>query len=270
MKENTVNTKHLPVHNFTRIPGIAIAVVALLSAAGTAGAGGFEYSGDTGPGFWGETSGWEACSGTADTTRQSPININKRVTVDESLAPLELESLSTDIHLINNGHVIEQEYENGSVLIYNNVVYNLLQFHFHTQSEHAVKGTRGLMELHAVFRDEHSGNLAVIGQIYKKGRRNEFLQSLIDAELPRKSGDVSEEHTEIDVADAFVDTSSYATYDGSLTTPPCSEIVTWIVLREMGSVSRSQFRAFNDIMGNNFRPLQKRAGRRIFVTQGAD
>jgi carbonic anhydrase len=123
------------------------------------------------------------------------------------------------------------------------------------------------MELHAVFQDASKTKLAVIGMIYQLGRHNAFVQKLIDVGLPEESNvedPVEGEH--IDLADALTSTSRYYTYDGSLTTPPCSEIVTWIVLQQQATMSKAQYEAFNDIMGNNFRPLQERNGRKVRVT----
>lgn len=243
--------------------GVAILGVCVSASAG---ASDFEYSGDTGPGFWDELQGAEACGRTTEAgARQSPIDI-ARVRTDASLRPLRLTLLGTEIALINNGHVIEQEYRNGSILILNGAVFTLQQFHFHTLSEHAIGNRRGALELHAVFRDESSGQLAVIGQIFRLGRANEFLRKLMAAGLPQKAGDEVESHETINLEDALTSTKSYYTYRGSLTTPPCSEVVTWLVLQEQATLSEAQFKAFNGIMGNNFRPLQARNDRVIRAT----
>lgn len=217
----------------------------------------FGYAGDNGPGFWSETPGWEACGGTAATARQSPIDITD-VVVDHHLGPLQLQLHETPLALTNNGHTIEQEYEPGSFLTVSNVSYTLTQFHFHTLSEHTVHGERGVMELHAVFKDLSSDKIAVVGMLYTLGRENAFLSELMGSGLPKKSGDeVNVPSHLITLADALTDTSRYYTYAGSLTTPPCSETVTWFVLRRAGELSQEQFEAFQQLLGNNFRPLQK-------------
>ncbi|MCI0417186.1 carbonic anhydrase family protein [bacterium] len=222
----------------------------------------FGYSGDIGPGYWGELDpSWIACS---TDLRQTPIDIS-RATLDNALKSLDLELRDTEIELINNGHTIEQEYEPGSTLSLNGVIYDLLQFHFHTFSEHTVRGVRYPMEMHAVFRNPETGNLAVLGTFFRIGGENKFL-SEFDDHLPQKDGDhfTSEHH--INIADALTETSSYYTYDGSLTTPPCSPIVTWFVLKEAATISEEQFHSFQNIMGNNFRPLQPRNDRVIRTT----
>jgi carbonic anhydrase len=230
----------------------------------------FGYSGDNGPGFWGETPGWEACAGTAATERQSPIDID-HVVPDRHLRRLQVELNETPLALINNGHTIEEEYEPGSSLIVDGVLYGLTQFHFHTLSEHTVHGKHGVMELHAVFADPSSDKKAVIGMLYTVGRKNAFLSGLLANGLPQKSGDeVNVPSQLVNVADALTDTSRYYTYPGSLTTPPCSETVTWFVLKGRAELSEEQFDAFRHILGNDFRPLQNLNHRVVHATVRVD
>lgn len=254
------------------IQGInAFALVVCLLSTSTVSAASFEYSGDHGPGFWDETPGWEACGRTTEPgARQTPIDITK-VVIDPSLRKLDLRTYPTEIALINKGYTIEQEYEGtGSTLFLDGIEYKLIQFHFHSLSEHAVRGERGEMELHAVFKwtDGVETKLAVVGVIYQLGKHNAFLQKLIDAGLPQKSGHTSHSPKLINLSDALTNTARYYTYEGSLTTPPCSEIVTWVVLKYHAHLSKRQLKAFGDIMGNNFRPIQERNGRTVRVTSG--
>jgi carbonic anhydrase len=247
----------------------AVLVVGALAFAGNAGAADFEYSGDKGPAFWAEQDPtWEACAGTAEGfMQQSPIDISG-VKINPKLHKLHLTLLDTPINLFNDGHVIENECEPGSTVQFGGVTYILAQFHFHTLSEHTVGGEYGLMELHAVFKDDlvNTTKIAVVGMIYKIGRANSFLQELIDAGLPEKSTSPHVYGNPINLADALMDTAAYYTYQGSLTTPPCSENVTWIVLKRQAQMSEEQFEAFRNILGNNFRPLQDRNGRSIEAT----
>jgi len=247
---------------------LAFAVSAGLAADADTGAPEFAYSGDHGPGFWAETPDWEACAGTSPTQRQSPIDID-RVVFDRHLGPLQLRLDETPLALTNNGHTIEEEYEPGSSLTVNGVVYGLSQFHFHTLSEHTVVGGHAAMELHAVFAAPGSDNKAVVGQLFVIGKPNHFIAELLKHGLPAKSGDeVHVPSQMINVADALTSPSRYYTYPGSLTTPPCTETVTWFVLHEYAQLSSQQFDAFRHILGNNFRPPQKRSGRTIRSTVG--
>jgi len=243
-------------------------VVGGLAGPGKAHAADFAYAGDAGPGFWAQLDpAWEACAGAGG--KQSPIDLS-HVVVDPGLQPLQLEVEPTPIALLNNGHVIEEEYEPGSTLQFEGLVYHLEQFHFHTLSEHTVRGHYGAMELHAVFKDDlvNTTKIAVVGMRYTIGSDNRFLAALLAHGLPEKAGDHVDAVDTITLADGLTDTAAYYTYPGSLTTPPCSENVTWIVLTRVAELSTQQFEAFRHILGNDFRPLQERNGRVVRVTRG--
>ncbi len=247
--------------------------VVLFSAIGgcftTSSAQEFLYNGDNGPAFWAELRpGWSACAGTGSDARQSPIDI-RHARVDSRLKRLELRTYATPIDLINNGHSIEQQYEGtGSDIFFEGHLYDLTQFHFHTISEHTIQGRQGSMEMHAVFSEESTGNKLVIGTLFTVGKRqNPFLQALIDAGLPEKDGDATASGTVIDLSNGLTNTSAYYTYPGSLTTPPCSENVTWVILEQPAKMSSTQFEAFRRLLGNDFRPLQDLNGREVRATK---
>ena len=222
----------------------------------------FAYSGDAGPAYWGDLSdSWRDCS---SGNRQSPIDIAD-VTSDPSLAPLRLQLRANPVSLVNNGHTIEQQFDDAGSLTLAGRTYELLQLHFHTLSEHTLQGHHSPMEMHAVFRAEDD-SLAVIGLLYGIGAENAFLANF-DRNLPARSGDSFQSPTEIDLSQGLSDTTSYYTYEGSLTTPPCSPTVTWIVLQESAELSRRQLQAFRDVMGNNFRPVQDLGGRSVRSTR---
>jgi len=249
---------------------LVVMAVAGLSFNGSTNAAEFTYNGDTGPAYWWELDAeWGACAGTALDARQSPVNI-KHAKVDKRLKRLDLQTYPTTINIFNNGHAIEQHYEDtGSSIYFEGREYELQQFHFHTLSEHAVKGERGSMELHAVFLEPESGDNLVVGMLFDISKKNNaFLQTLIDAGLPEKNGDETVTNDLIDLADVLTNTSSYYTYAGSLTTPPCSENVTWVVLKEQAKFTMAQFQSFRRILGNDFRPLQDLNGREVRMTRG--
>jgi len=227
------------------------------------------YNGDTGPAHWYTLDPeWAQCEGATAESSQSPVDIN-RVRRDRRLKPLEMQTFPTTINIFNNGHTIEQTYdESGSSIYFNDVEYALQQFHFHTLSEHTFGGQHAPLEMHAVY-SEPGGKILVVGQLFKLSKRSsKFLQSLIDAGLPRKDGDVSMKNVPISLDDGLVNKRSYYTYSGSLTTPPCSEVVTWVILKKPAVVSREQYDAFRDILGNNFRPTQKLNNRVVYSTGG--
>jgi carbonic anhydrase len=225
----------------------------------------FTYNGDTGPGFWSDLEkDFSACA-PSPTGLQSPIDIDA-VIEDSRLDPLNLLLGEMPFTLINNGHTIMATPKFGGTLRLDGDTYSLSQFHFHTLSEHTVGGNRGVMELHAVFIDSQN-NYAVIGMLYKIGRPNLFLQQLIAAGLPKLTTSAPVTINRLSLGDAFTDTSRYYTYAGSLTTPPCSEGVKWLVLKQWAELSLEQFEAFRTILGNDFRPLQQRNQRVVRATR---
>jgi carbonic anhydrase len=225
-------------------------------------AGDFQYTGDKGPGFWGEIS--PACAPTS--VRQSPIDID-RVVMDAKLEPLHVISTETATLVSNPGYTLVGRTNNGPTLeLDRHVTYSFVEFHFHSLSEHTVQGQYGALELHVVFVDPSLQKLAVIGVIFKAGKSNPFLQTMISAGLPQKSTSAPVTVQRLNVADAFTDTASYYNYPGSLTTPPCSETVNWFVLKRWAEASAEQLEAFRKVLGNDFRPLQTRNGRVVKAT----
>lgn len=233
-------------------------------AQATVAANDFAYTGDKGPAFWAQSADAPACA-PSPTGKQSPIDISN-VVVDPKLPPLDLNLDETSYVLTNPGYNVRAMMpQTKQTFVVNGEPYKLVEFHFHTLSEHTVNGRQGVMELHAVFQDEDDTKprLAVIGVIYKIGRPNPFLGKLLAKGLPQKSTSPRITVGDIDLADAFPTTSSYYTYAGSLTTPKCGENVQFFVLRDWAELSPQQFETFHNVVGNNFRPLQARNGRVI-------
>lgn len=256
------------------VRAVVLAATAVLVSAGAAfaasplefpaGLDDFEYTGDLGPGYWADLD--PSAAACAESLRQSPIDI-RDTTPDRALGPLDLNVAPAPIDLVNQHRTVDGTYANGSTLVFEGETYRLVQFHFHTLSEHTVVGRRGNMELHAVFESVVDGDLAVIGQIFEIGPENDFLAAF-DEHLPQMNGDRYTSATLIDLTDAFGDTRHYYTYPGSLTTPPCTPVVTWILLKQWATMSSDQFAAFRDVLGNDFRPLQPRNAREVRSTPG--
>ena len=240
---------------------VLVAAQAVPAAGQVIAAGDFEYTGDKGPGFWGEIS--PACAPTS--VRQSPIDID-RVVMDAKLEPLHVIATETATVVTNPGYTLVGKPDNRPTVELGGVTYTLVEFHFHALSEHTVQGQYGVMELHVVFADPSLQKLAVIGVIYKVGKSNRFLQKMLSAGLPEKTTSAPVTVAGLNVADAFTDTASYYNYPGSLTTPPCSETVNWFVLKRWAELSEEQFESFRKVLGNDFRPLQKRNGRVVKAT----
>lgn len=218
----------------------------------------FEYDGEHGPSHWAELcEGYATCDGSS----QSPIDITGAVP-DNTLAAINHTYTSSATHILNNGHTIQFTYDSGSSINLNGATFKLLQFHFHTASEHHVGGQSYPMEVHLVHKDDVSGNLAVIGIFFEEGAENALLQSFI-SHLPQAEDDTYEAADTYDVSSFLPAGTHYYTYGGSLTTPPCSEIVTWIVMEEPIEASLDQIHAFENLMHENNRPIQDTHGRTI-------
>jgi carbonic anhydrase len=216
------------------------------------------YEGVEGPEHWDELClGYSDCAGTS----QSPINIQQPV-ADAGLAAIVENYQSSAVHILNNGHTQQFTYDAGSEITVNGEKYNLLQFHFHTPSEHTVNGVAYPMEVHLVHKNAATGKLAVIGILFEEGAENELLKKFI-AHLPANKDETYEATDTYTVADFLPAGNGYYTYAGSLTTPPCSEIVTWLVLKDHITASIEQIHAIEALEHENNRPLQDLYGRPV-------
>lgn len=227
--------------------------------------GGWGYEDDNGPDVWADLSSDYAACG--EGMAQSPIDLTEATTT--SLTPITFEYEEVPMAVFNNGHTIEVEYEEGSYIVYNEKHYDVLQFHFHQPSEHTLDGQSFPMELHIVHRSE-SGGLAVIGVMMAEGDEPNTAYATLFDNLPAEVSEPDEETTmTINVADLLpADTDTFYTYEGSLTTPPCSEIVRWLVLAEPVYLSADQIAAFGSIYDHNARPVQPLNERDLFTNQG--
>jgi carbonic anhydrase len=212
------------------------------------------YTGKYGPGGWSKIGNENQVCAMGQT--QSPIDINENsAKKDKSLPQLIFSYLGIPLKIWNNGHTIQVNYPKGSNVKIGSVTYDLLQFHFHTPSEHALDGKRADMEVHFVNAKE-DGSLAVVGVLMKKGKKNESLEALFD-HLPKKEGpEETVADAKLNPMDFLPKDNEYYTYQGSLTTPPCSERVSWFVMKDEIEVSSDQIKKFRKIFAMNARPLQ--------------
>src|SRR5215475_829088 len=209
----------------------AVALVAILLAMpGAAGAQSFGYLGDLGPSHWGALSpDWATC-GTG--TEQSPVDFRRPPLRSH---PPSIAYGSSTGAIFNNGHTIEVEVEGQNTLTVGGVAYALVQFHFHTPSEHRVKGRGYDMELHLVHKSA-AGGLAVLGVFMTRGPSSGALAPIF-AEQPNDLNVHHELEAPFDPATFLPRSRAHFRYAGSLTTPPCTEGVEWVVLAEPVSVS---------------------------------
>ena len=214
----------------------------------------WSYKGETGTDFWGELDPqFQACrSGQA----QSPINIEgSGFSLD--VGSLDFNYQDTPLIIVNNGRTISVDYQPGSSLTLDDKEYELVQFHFHQPSEHLIKGRAAAMEAHFVHREGATGDLVVLAVLMSEGETNKALELIWRRILPSDSQ--AEKIADLTINALQIlpeDSKRYYRYQGSLTTPPCSEIVTWLVLKQPISVSKSQLASFDRVIGNNARPVQ--------------
>jgi len=200
-----------------------------------------------------------------DGTSQSPIDIAGWKD-DASLKWPELHYDAIQSSLINNGHTIEfevpEQYREQNKLRLGDTEYELLQFHFHSHSEHTINGNYSPMEVHLVHKNEKTGKLAVLGVLFRAGKEHAVLNQLIQAELPAKTSSHSHELS-LNPAGLLPSGGGYYTYSGSLTTPPCSEIVTWLVFDTPIEASQDQINRFAPLLHDDYRPTNDLNGRVI-------
>ena len=220
----------------------------------------WSYSEEGGATGWGNLTPVYALCGSGKS--QSPINLlqhagkgNHDWKVEYKTTTLQISHNQHVDELINNGHTIQVTPQEGSTITYSGKIYHLKQFHFHTPSEHTVDGKHSPMEIHLVHQADDE-SLAVIGVLVKEGKHNSNFDQLIK-HLPNGPGE-KKTHDSIDVdINVNVPKDLYAYhYVGSLTTPPCSENVQWLVLRSPISMSNEQITAFSSRLKNNNRPTQ--------------
>lgn len=218
----------------------------------------FCYEGACGPENWADLSpDYHLC---ADGLKQSPINLYRNR--DAQTPALKISYKATPLIIINNGHTVQVNYATGSTLTVGTKKYRLLQFHFHTPSEHLKDGRTYPLEAHLVHMDDFGG-LAVLGVFLKEGdTTNAFLKPIFD-NLPKTEGEVTVAGVNVNVTGLLPRDRDYFAYAGSLTTPPCSEGVSWMVLEDTVTVSKAQLEQFRAIFHGNARPEQALNGRNI-------
>jgi carbonic anhydrase len=220
----------------------------------------WSYEGEDGPEHWGEIADlYRMC---AEGKNQSPIDLT--VDVHAGLPELVFDYHSSNLREINNGHTIQQNVDPGSYLTITgrDVRYELKQFHFHSPSEHKIDGRSYAMELHFVHISD-AGALAVVGVMIDEGDEHPVLNQLWTW-MPENAGETSEQPIGIEETNLLPPTREYFAYSGSLTTPPCSEGVAWIVLKNPIEASAEQIARFKERMGPaTNRPVQSRNARLI-------
>jgi carbonic anhydrase len=169
---------------------------------------------------------------------------------------------SAPLRIIDNGHSIQVNYAPGSFITVGGHRYELQQFHFHKPSEEAIDGRHAAMVVHLVHRDAE-GRQSVVAVLLQPGKVNPMVATLWNNLPARRATEVVLQDVAIDATDLLPTDRAYYTFAGSLTTPPCSEGVTWFVLKHPSALSSGEIERFGRAYPMNARPLQPLNTRKV-------
>ena len=238
--------------NNTKLTTGLLAVTTMSAAAMVQAAGAhWGYSGEAGPENWGKLDArYIACE---TGVNQSPIDLANFVEADMQSINFSYKPGTTEI--VNNGHAVQVNYAAGSTITVDGHTFELKQFHFHSPSENTINGKHFPMESHFVHADK-DGNLAVVAVMLEQGKENPLLTPLWK-KMPGKAGDRNALSKAYDVSAMLSSDRDYYRFNGSLTTPPCSEGVWWFVIKQPATASKAQIDQFTRVIGHpNNRPVQ--------------
>ena len=222
----------------------------------------WSYEGAEGPAHWGELSkDFSICSAGK---QQSPINLGKagRGTVSTLLFSYH----TIPLNLTDNGHTLKVSVAPGNFVFLNGEEYILKQFHYHTPSEHTVKGKHAPMEIHFVHQNE-KGEYLVIGVLVEEGAENSEYAKIITHKPVHKNEAIIPKGEVIHLKKLLRHTQEHYEYKGSFTTPPCTQGVKWFVLKTQIALSKEQLDILSKVHPHNNRPVQKLHQRRVYQTQ---
>lgn len=229
---------------------VAGLIVAGTSASAVADGVHWTYDGDTGPDHWGDlSSAYAACT---EGDEQSPIDLPASSAEHTDNATFDDAVLSGSV--TDTGHSVQfSPDEPGASITYDQTTYRLAQFHVHTPSEHTVAGVKHDAEAHLVFAA--GDELLVTGILIDEGAGSVAWDDVIDATH-------DDAPIEVDIASLMPTSHEYWSYDGSLTTPPCSESVEWLVFTHGVTMTSTQLQELA-VHDENARPVQELSGRTI-------
>ena len=214
----------------------------------------WSYEGETGPANWGRNPLWSQC---ATGNRQSPIDLRDGMKVD--LEPIAFDYKPSAFNVTDNGHTIQVNVSGGNYISLQNRTFELLQFHFHRPSEERINGKGFEMVVHMVHKDA-DGKLALVAVLLERGKAQNMIQTVWN-NLPLEKNETVVPSIVLDPAEVLPAKRDYFTYMGSLTTPPCSEGVLWLVMKTPMQASPEQMGLFARLYPFNARPIQANSGR---------
>lgn len=218
--------------------------------------GKWSYSGESAPDKWGTLN--NAFATCEEGFNQSPIDIQK--TIKGELPPLSMSFNAKDKSIINNGHTIQIDVNDGDHLVVDGTTFTLKQFHFHTPSENLIDGRTYPLEIHFV-NSSDQGELTVIGVMIDEGQENPVIADILN-NLPARVNQAQKLTKPLALAHLMPGDKHYYRFSGSLTTPPCTEGVRWLVMKDPVYASKAQIAAFEAALEQqNSRPVQPLNGR---------
>ena len=225
----------------------------------------WSYAGETSPEHWAELEKNSDCLG----KRQSPVNIIDLNVVekagDTAHNTLFYSPQTILTRVRNNGHTIQFDFDRGDSICSRDVHYDLVQIHFHTPSEHTVNGIRYPIETHLVHQSKEKDRFMVLAIFGIEGRESETLERL-ESFLPLNEGEEKVINKALDLTTIFPKNKDYYSYSGSLTTPPCTENVDWIIFKEPSILSLEEVIRMRDNMPlSNFRNEQNLNDRVVYL-----
>ena len=214
----------------------------------------WSYEGETGPANWGRNPAWTQC---ATGNRQSPIDLRDGMKVD--LEQIVFDYRPSSFNVTDNGHTVQVNVGGGNYITVGGRSYELLQFHFHRPSEERINGKSFEMVVHLEHKDSE-GKQAVVSVLLERGKAQTMIQTVWN-NLPLEKNDTVAPSVVLDPADVLPARRDYFTYMGSMTKPPCSEGVLWLVMKQPVQASPAQMALFARLYPLNARPVQAHAGR---------
>lgn len=236
---------------------LALSMFAVSSLALSAGDVHWGYQGKEGPDNWGNLSQEFATCKLGQ--QQAPIDIPTK-SAAKATAAIKTNYKASAGEIINNGHTIQLALSDAGGANLSGVDYKYLQTHFHAPGEEKVDGQSYPFNAHIVHQSA-DGKLAVIGVFFKEGAENAVLKEVF-AQMPAKEGKVAIKAS-INPSGLLPKSLAYYSYAGSLTTPPCSEGVTFYILKTPMEMSKAQLEQFKKLYPMNARPTFPLNGRKI-------
>jgi len=216
------------------------------------------YEGEATPENWAKlTPEYQMC----DLGRnQSPVNISGAIKAQ--VTDLEIHYGETSGNIVNNGHTIQiNEKDPNDYVVVNGEKYTLVQFHFHAPSENEINGESFPLEGHFVHKND-KGELLVMAIMFEEGDKNPVVEKFLS--ILSEEEEVPVDFDKINIAAFLPKSTGYYRFSGSLTTPPCTEGVTWVILKDTMTLSKDEIEKFeHEFKHHNNRPIQPLHGRLI-------